>query len=537
MHIFLRNIIVIIFCIYLYGCSATPDELIKADQLMENAPDSALNILQHIKQNRLIVPSDKALYALLMSQALEKNGVKVESDSLISIATQYYDKKDPEHAGYAWYYLARCANNIGDANQEATALNKSQEFALETGNYKLMGLVYCEKGDMYLSQLQVDSAIYLYERAYQSFKKIHNDRNSIICLINAGNACLYLSRFDSTILYLKSAEKIANHSNDTIILSTIYRSLGTAFMQLKKFNQALHYFYLVPLTYIPIYDSNKYCLLANVFVKSNQPDSARYYLNKVNDLQKMAPDYYHLWQTLYENEGNSIKALYYAKLVNSSSDSLNNKKLKVSFAGLEKKYKFERIKQSNEELIIKDKQNSINFLIILFAFSFCIIIMLFRRNKEKSKILNIKNQLFEHERELNKKEKENIVLLEKQIKLRNILLLNIDEFRKQILKHLSNSKEKDSKKEPILNLTFQKEIIACVDIDYNDISIRLKERFTDLTERDILICCLLISDFDTGMIASVLGLRNDSVTTQRYRIRTKLKIQKSDNLIDFLLSI
>src|ERR1035437_4649264 len=141
MNQFIRFILLISLNLSLFSCSHTSVKLKTAEQLMSTSSDSSLHILQKLRLNLFTSRSDKALYALLMSQALDKNDIKVKSDSLISVATKYYDEKDPIHAGYAWFYKARCANNRGDAKVKADALLKAHEFANKTYNYKLMGLV------------------------------------------------------------------------------------------------------------------------------------------------------------------------------------------------------------------------------------------------------------------------------------------------------------------------------------------------------------------------------------------------------------
>jgi len=107
---FIQFTLPLLLCLNFLSCSHTSDNLNTAEQLIATTPDSALHIFQ-IKHNLFCSHPDKALYALLMSQVLDKNDIKVESDSLISIATKYYDEKEPIYAGYAWFYRvsARCS--------------------------------------------------------------------------------------------------------------------------------------------------------------------------------------------------------------------------------------------------------------------------------------------------------------------------------------------------------------------------------------------------------------------------------------------
>ena len=534
-HQYLCLSLITILCIIgIYGCSGTPDKLKTAESLMQTAPDSSYHILQHIKQGHLISRSDKALYALLMSQAMDKNDIKLESDSLIRIATDYYTGTDPEHAGYAWFYMARCAGNSGNAKIQAEALLKALEYAKMTTNYKLKGLVYAGKGDMYKSQKQTDSSIYYNKFACRLFRKIGDHRNRILCLLNIGGDYLYDENYDSALIYFQLANKIAKNSNDTLIFSTIYRYFGNVYLKMKEYKKAIYYYHFVPLTHIAIYDSNKWFLLANVYVKTGKNDSAEYYLKKVTELGEMTPFYYKLWQNIYEKEGKTKKALYYSKRVAETTDSLYKKKLDVSFAGMEKKYKYNNLQLENKNLIIKDENTNILLLIVLICLSVIVIIGLLWRNRMNNHQLKIQEELVKNEKILVEKEKENIKLLEQQLRMQNILLSNVKQYRDLSIKRANHSDQKQGAISPILNLTFHEELIASMDIQYHDISKRLTIRFPDLTDRDILICCFLLADFETGMIATILDVKIESITKHRYRLRSKLGLQNSENLLEYL---
>ena len=68
-----------------------------AETLIDQRPDSALAILDGIDPSDLAQRRHRALYALLMTRALDKNYIDVTSDSLISIATEYYADSDDKH--------------------------------------------------------------------------------------------------------------------------------------------------------------------------------------------------------------------------------------------------------------------------------------------------------------------------------------------------------------------------------------------------------------------------------------------------------
>jgi len=517
------------------SCSSTDKELIRADKLMETAPDSALQVLKRIKPEKYSRKQNHALYALLMSQALDKNDIKVESDSLIKIATDYYNENEPVRAAYAYFYLARCENNQGNKQAQALALFKAQEFALKCENYKLRGLIYGDKADMYQSQGQLDSMILYNKLCFSAFEKIKDKRNQGLASISIGNVFCEKAQYDSAKFYYSLAEKIAMPLHEDAITSSIYKHLsGIAYMQ-KNYQSALHYLRLTPLTGIAAYDYNKWYLIGRIFVKSGQMDSARIYLSKVQDPGKMVIDYYQLWQELYEEQGQLAKALYFAKRVIEEKDSIQERTLVSSFAGLEKKYRFEHLTLENKNLIIENKQNGIILLFALLLLSLICIVFLFWRIKTNRRKLIVQKKMLDQGRSLMEKEKENNSLLQQQMKMQHLLLKSVEQYRTKAIKSSSSGDvDKSVGSKGSQMSVFYEELMNHIDATHRNISTRLVETYPTLTKRDILICCLLLANFDTGMIATILDVQSESINIHRGRLRKKLKLQIHENLLHFL---
>jgi len=335
-------------------------------------------------------------------------------------------------------------------------------------------------------------------------------------------------------VYYTLAKHLSRSGTDTILKSNIYRSLALAYFKMGKNKKALYYLNQVPATHQANYDYKSFYLVAMIFIQLDKPDSARYYLNRIKEPYEMAPDYYLLWQTLYEKEGDFKKALYYANKITAAKDSLNRRKLVICFAGMEKKYTYKRLLSSIQKLIIKNNTRMILFLVTLSVLSLVIIIFILWRYRIKKRELTSKKKLGENGKKLAEMEKENKKLLELQVKIHNILLINIEQYRKNSIKRPNTADANSHNISPILNTTFHEEIIACMDFIYQDISKKLKEHNPLLTEHDILICCLLLADFDNGKIATILNIQIDSINKHRHRLRSKLRMQNSDHFIDFL---
>ncbi len=524
-----------LFCFFNFSCTRVLPELKTAEELMETAPDSALYILQKLKCTKIYSRYNRALYALLLSQALDKKEIYVGSDSLITVATDYFDESDPEHAGYAWLYHSHTANNRDSVNEQARNLFKAQEYAEKTNDFKLLGLIYGDKGNLYASQRQFDSAICYYKKAYYSFKINKDYRNSIISSLSVAYEFVRKTQFDSALYYYHLAEKLSYHTNEKVIISLIYREMGVTYYQQGNYQIALQKYRKVPLTDNKIYDSNKYYLIGNLFVKTGQPDSAAFYLRKVTELGTMASDYYRLWQKIAEQKGDKILALSYANKVSIATDSLYKKKLETSFAGLEKKFKYQGLQIANQDLTIKNKQKGIFLLVLLLAMCIFSVAFLFWRLRIKKNEVDYQRALLEKEIEKAANEKENNALLERQLKLQTILLSNIKMHQTNTVKRPTVWREGSKETIEKQNETFYNELKTYVDMEYNNFTSRLKEKHPALTDNDIFISCLLLAEFDSGMIATILNVQTESINKARYRLRTKLKLQNSENLTDYLL--
>lgn len=514
----------------LHGCSISPDELKSADQLMESRPDSALKLLLKVHHKQFLSPSQKALYALLLSKAFDKNDSIVVTDSLIDIATSYYGEKQPELAGNAWLYKARCARNRGNATVQASSLLKAQQYAETTNAFKLKGLIYCDKADMYQSQQQIDSAIILNKKGLYNFMLAHDIRN--ICLTNYSIGTLYSNNHlsnDSSIYYFSKSLKLAHSLKDPIVLSTAYKALGLFEYYHKNYRKALHYCQAAPITGIALYDENRLCIIAYNYFKLNSPDSAIITLAKIKNIEVISKDYYGLRQQISENQRRYQDALYFSKKYQQAKDSLNTSNLHESFAGMERKFKYEQLYNEYQELTIKNKQRGIIILIILLILSFVTIVILSWRSRAKKKELEMLVELNKKEKILLQQANENNDLLQRQNNMQLLLLKNLEQIK-------TDNISVKTRMPNIEDVKFKEEIITHINSIHNNIIQRLIINFPDLTQNDLIICAMLLAKYDTGIIARILNIKLNSVITQRARIRKRLKLENGENLIDYLRS-
>jgi len=152
----------------------------------------------------------------------------------------------------------------------------------------------------------------------------------------------------------------------------------------------------------------------------------------------------------------------------------------------------------------------------------------------QTRLAKQRQELVEKEKENVEKEKQNNQLLERQLKFQSILLSNIKMHQTNTLKrpHVWKDGSKETMEKQYE--TFWNELKTYVDVEFNNFTTRLMDKHPTLSDSDVFFSCLLLSEFETGMIATILNVQAGSVIKQRYRLRTKLKLLNSENLLDYL---
>ena len=107
-HILLHIILCCLLALSFTGCQnkkGTAPILKEAEALMYTRPDSALQMLETISQPEQLTGQEQADYALLLTQARSRNRITATSDSLIRIATDYFqDSNDNARKAKAFLY-------------------------------------------------------------------------------------------------------------------------------------------------------------------------------------------------------------------------------------------------------------------------------------------------------------------------------------------------------------------------------------------------------------------------------------------------
>jgi len=143
----------------------------QAEASMRDNPEQSLAILQSISISNFKSEIQRARYALLMSQALDKNYIDVDSDSLIKVAVDYYEKtSDHKNRMLAFYYEGRVLFNALDYTASAVYFEKAIKEATAQSDWLYLGLSNRALAEIMNQTLNIAQAIQYEKKAIESFR-------------------------------------------------------------------------------------------------------------------------------------------------------------------------------------------------------------------------------------------------------------------------------------------------------------------------------------------------------------------------------
>ena len=164
-------------------------QLEQLEARVNDAPDSVLAVLTATDMPRW--GERRALYALLTVQAQDKSYIDVADDSLIRVATDYYEHKgQPLHRLQAFYYHGLVHGNAGRRHEAMTAYTRAKEFADEVDAPYPTGLLYLQLGVLYGNDYDYPQALIHMKAALTCFETANKERLQYIVKRNLGQ--LYL---------------------------------------------------------------------------------------------------------------------------------------------------------------------------------------------------------------------------------------------------------------------------------------------------------------------------------------------------------
>lgn len=275
-----------LFCvIFMFACRKEDfisPTLVQAEAIMEEYPDSALQLLNSIQFPEKHSEEDHATWCLLITEARDKNYVEHTSDSVINVAVAYFDKqKDWVRKAQAYYYGGRVNEELAQLEDALAYYLKARSYAKKTTDYHLQGLI-----NMYIGNLQwylnrQDVALIAHKDAYAYFLA---DADTLSCgytLRDIGRVYMASKQADSASFYLRQALTIAEKFVKLSLQASVESDLAILYEEKGEYTKALKYAFL-SVNHTPDREklSSCYLVIGTSFYKMNCLDSAQFYLEQ-----------------------------------------------------------------------------------------------------------------------------------------------------------------------------------------------------------------------------------------------------------------
>lgn len=237
-------IVLLLLTTGLFSCSESKEraQLQEIEKMMDGNPnaDSAMMLLQKIDTRVLSSEGDRAYYALLMTQAKEKNFEEVTDDSLISIAVKYYSCSNDTHYNMlSQYYLGCIKFNTEDYPQSIVAMFKSEECAMELDDKFWMGMIYRVLSDIYSETFNTAEELIYAEKECQYFKECGKQPYVNYALLDLARALNNQNEYEKSISLLKQCADSALKYNDDNLFVESKRLVGQCRLAQERYSDAL----------------------------------------------------------------------------------------------------------------------------------------------------------------------------------------------------------------------------------------------------------------------------------------------------------
>lgn len=501
--------------------------LLCADSLMETYPDSALSILESITYPQKMPRADRALYALLLTQARHKNYIALEDDSLIKTAVDYYgDKKKSLRAAKAHYYWGAIYSEKGYASfaveEYLTAIR------LMPVRNEFLAMIYDNLAECYEEDRLYNVAIENYRAAYQILK---GKDEQTYPMRGIARVFLLQNEKDSALYYYQQALDCALADQDSSLIGALYHDLAMVYSEKKDYIQADKFVSKAIL--LQGQDAINTCLSkAQIMLNLNKLDSASYFFSKNMDeldIYGKAVCYdgmYQIakrkgeWKTATENM-DAYKILYDSMQIMTDNEELNR---------LMDKHQLEEHKR-----LLSEHTRTLIFSLIT-AFSslmiICVFCFMWNDRKRKKHYIALQHELTQKrvdtmllkEEELSESNKEHIdkkrsELTEQQIQL-CISVLKTTDCYDQL-----EALERATPKQLLVMRSLRKEIRSDISNAFVDVMMNLKERYPALTGDDGFFCVLSLLCCSKTVVMELMDATSDALKTRKNRIKNKMDAQ------------
>lgn len=526
-----RAFYMLLFTFSLYGCNVKMSQkvnetLYQAENCMEEFPDSALSLLQHISHPEDLKGKAQADYALLYSQACDKNQISITNDSLIRISVRYYEDKDEDFNAAKSYFYQGCVYR--NANQDAMAIEaylKALDKMPKGKPHKLWMQIYFNLGERYRYQNLYGSSMEMFQKCLGASKELKDSSLLFFPYRGIANAYLFTEKSDSALIYYQKALAISQYIHNDFWESAILDDISNTYLYKGDTLKAEQF---IRASIEKDKSASSLYLRSKFLCYRNELDSAKELLLvgcQSNSLY-IKTNCYNLLYEIEKKLQNHFYAYAYNDSFNLYRDSIEILKRHQEIQNLHIKHAIEL--QKGEE---KRKEENIYWIIcfifmMLLSGSLCLYLYLKKKYKEyllRKRILTLNDQNQTISNYLEQKLGKEILLQETITAFkREKLQRGIDTFNVSPWKEKLNEAEKQIKSGDYIRPDEQRLLYQELDVSFKEFIAGITEIYPKMSREDVYYCILSSQNYKSRTIMYCMSSSGGALRTRKNRLKKNM---------------
>ena len=531
----------------LVGCSKNPitQRLADVESVMDLHPDSALSLLDSISQEDLKDNESNALYALLRSQALDKNYIDVTNDSLINIAVDFFSQKDLSvERMKAFYYLGCVQYNAKLYAQANVSFSLSEKDAVRLNDNFYLGLINRAKMNIYNATYNHNEELYHAKKSYEYFYKTQQSLYIAYAQYSNGIAKYNQRKFDEALSDFISLRKLAiNLADKELEINTLY-NIVSIYIEKRKIEEAISTLYYIRDSLNFELSAEQNYDMAYVYAIKGKVDSTLFYMNKGNFENNSIKCKYRKYQIARELK-HYDEALKDFETISAMQDSIFREILEESVIAYERDYIREQSKFAQYKFEAQRKFSIIIFSAVICVLFLILVVILKQMKIRKIEISKYMDQVCELQ--------DNITAHNKKISKMNELVTKLFNDKFNFIDNLSNtyyarhntsseqiSIYKEVKKaidQISANKYTRTELERIINECKDNLMEKMRTQLPHFREVDFQLLSYIIVGFSNRAMSVFLDIKIDNLYNRIYRLKERIAVSEAPDRDIFLREI
>lgn len=411
-------LVMVLFTGIIFSCTENSElkkQFTSAESLMNNHPDSALAVLRKINRSSLSSDKMKAKYALLMSQALDKNYIDTMSFDILQPAIDYFLRKGTaDEKLRTYYYQGRIYQNRENNDSAMQSFMRGREYCGQASDTLTMANLLVAQGTILYTTYKFDDFIKVNLEAAELYRESGRPDYEILSIANVldGSILTRDKNLADSIMSI-ALSKINSNPEFSSAVSSHVLLYAITFGKRDEIVDVLNYYNSGD----TIEDMTKIDI-AQAYSKIGDAYNAKRFIDLIDSSSDVRHSlkYYAVISDILEQNGDYADALEAYRNFSTTIDSIHQNIFSQDLLFAQERHEMEK-----SNLLKLQKMNRFIWLSLCVAFVLLIIIgyiyYRYRLSRAKNLLEEQENERLQLEQENLKKENENLELRNHQSEL------------------------------------------------------------------------------------------------------------------------